>query len=75
MEREETDAMSDKKPASRNVANAHATDHMTVKHIQTELAAPKTEIRPEDYSIRHMTTGHISEALNTGGYSGNGMTD
>jgi hypothetical protein len=56
--------MSDKKSESRNVGNnVHANDHMTVKHIQTELAVSKTQSRPQDYSIKQMTTAHISEAL------------
>lgn len=55
--------MGDDKSKSRYMGTKHANDHMTVKHIQTELAASKTEPPPLNEAARHLTTAHISEAL------------
>ena len=56
--------MGDDTSKSRNVGTMHAKDHMTVKHIQTELATAKPATRPQqDDAMRHLTTAHLSNAL------------
>jgi hypothetical protein len=53
------DTMGDDNSKSRNVGTrVHANDHMTVKHIQTGLAASERQQQQ-----RQMTTAHLTQVM------------